>query len=272
MSAARLDPVQISHRGGRRRNEDRVGHARRGEATLLLLADGMGGHPDGDVAAQLALQTLDLLFARAAQPRIAAPATFLAEAVHTAHRQLVEHARLQALDDTPRTTLVACLVQEDEAWWAHCGDSRIYLLRDGHLLARTRDHSYAEMPPEAAEHLADWAQMNRHVLFTCLGSPTPPRVDVAGPLPLQPGDCLMLCSDGLWGNLDEDMLVAALSDGPPEDALPALAEAALDAGGPRCDNVSALALRWPGPGLAEAESAEGSTIEHRLKAPPLPGA
>jgi serine/threonine protein phosphatase PrpC len=109
--------------------------------------------------------------------------------------------------DTPRTTLVAAVVQEGRAHWVHCGDSRLYVVRAGDLLTRTRDHSYLELRNAAIPGLE---RVNRNVLFTCLGSPTKPIYDLSGPVLLEQGDRILLCSDGLWGALDDDAIVRGL--------------------------------------------------------------
>ena len=140
----RFTVFQVSRRGGRQKNEDRMGYCYTRESGLFVLADGMGGHPEGEVAAQLALQTVSTLYQRQAQPRIAHPADFLARALLAAHRRLLSYASSKAMLDTPRTTLVAALLQDHGATWVHCGDSRLYLVREGALLTRTRDHSYVE--------------------------------------------------------------------------------------------------------------------------------
>jgi serine/threonine protein phosphatase PrpC len=234
---------QLSRKGGRARNEDRMGYCYTREAGLFALADGMGGHPEGEVAAQLALQTLAGLFQREAQPRLADPQRFLQESMLAAHQQLLRYAGERALPDTPRTTMVACVLQGQHAYWAHSGDSRLYLLRQGQLLARTRDHSYAELARVLQPRREP--RRNRNVLFTCLGSPGKPVVDGGGPQRLQSGDRVLLCSDGLWGCVADADIARALA--PPQtlaDAVPALVEQALEAAGARSDNVTALALQW----------------------------
>ncbi len=132
---------QVSRRGGREKNEDRMGYCYTRDAGLFALADGMGGHPEGEVASQLALQTLAAVFQREAKPRLQDPLRFLHDAAMAGHHQLLRYATEKALLDTPRTTLVACVIQDNMAYWAHCGDSRLYLVRGDKLLARTRDHS-----------------------------------------------------------------------------------------------------------------------------------
>ena len=159
----------------------------------------MGGHPEGEVASQLALQTLAALFQREAKPTLADPLRFLHDAMIAGHHQLLRYATERALIDTPRTTVVACVLQGNAAYWAHCGDSRLYLVRGDKLIARTRDHSYTELQETLSQVVPMGERFNRNVLFTCLGSPGKPVVDTAGPLLMQPGDRVLLCSDGLWG-------------------------------------------------------------------------
>lgn len=270
---------QLSHQGGRRRNEDRVGYSRTAAAGLFAVADGMGGHPEGDVAAQTALQCLTGAFERDAQPataNLADPAGTLQAALLDAHVQLLRYAQRHALGDTPRTTAVALVLQGDTAWWAHCGDSRLYLLRAGKLFMRTLDHSYIEL----GQHLVPRgsAVPNRSVLFTCLGASEPPAIASGGPLTLAPGDIFLLCSDGLWSVLDDADIAAAL---PADEALhrsvPALVAEALRRGGSRGDNVTALAVRWesssqgaqPLSTLNMGDAAFASTIEGSLGGEPM---
>lgn len=237
---------QVSRRGGREKNEDRMGYCYTREAGLFALADGMGGHPEGEVAAQIALQTLAAMFQREAKPTLADPARFLEDGVLVAHQTLLQYGAERGLPDTPRTTVVACVLQNGMAHWAHCGDSRLYMLRAGGLIARTRDHSYSELQEALGRAAAGAERFNRNVLFTCLGSPGKPMVDISGPLALERGDRLLLCSDGLWGTLPEAEMLAQLAERPVADAVPELVEQALRNGGPRCDNVTALAVEWEG--------------------------
>ena len=135
---------QISRKGGREKNEDRMGYCYTNSSALFLLADGMGGHPEGEVAAQLALQTISALYQKEAKPELPDVKGFFHTAIIAAHRQILRYAADGGLNDTPRTTLVAAVIQGGVAHWVHCGDSRLYFVRDGELLARTRDHSYLE--------------------------------------------------------------------------------------------------------------------------------
>ena len=241
----RFSVYQVSRRGGREKNEDRMGYCYTRDTGLFALADGMGGHPEGDMAAQVALQTLAAIFQREAKPALADPLKFLQEAVIAGHHQLLHYATSRGLVDTPRTTIVACILQGSAAYWAHCGDSRLYMVRGDKLVARTRDHSYTELQETMSQVvpvLGD--KLNRNVLFTCLGSPGKPMVDTAGPLLMHPGDRVMLCSDGLWSSLPDTVITSVLTTRPISDAVPELVEQALRQAGPKSDNVTALAVEW----------------------------
>ncbi len=236
---------QISRKGGREKNEDRMGYCYTRESGLFLLADGMGGHPEGEVAAQLALQTISALYQKEARPLVADVVEFLTTALMAAHHQIMRYAGERGMLDTPRTTLVAAIVQGTSATWVHCGDSRLYLVRQGELLTRTRDHSYLEQQTSVGAARTD--RINRNILFTCLGSPNKPVFDITGPVTLQQGDKIMLCSDGLWGGLSDNDIVRELAAKSVSDAVPDLVEAALRDGGDHSDNVTVIALEWETP-------------------------
>ena len=240
----RFSVYQVSRKGGREKNEDRMGYCYTRDSGLFALADGMGGHPEGEVAAQLALQTLASMFQRDAKPTLKDPTRFLNEAIVAGHHELLRYATQKALIDTPRTTVVACVLQGKAAYWAHCGDSRLYLVRGNKLIARTRDHSYSELQDTLSQVVPIGERFNRNVLFTCLGSPGKPVVDTVGPLLLQAGDRVLLCSDGLWGNVSDAVVAEQLAQHPISDAVPELVETALRNGGPKSDNVTVIAMEW----------------------------
>jgi PPM family protein phosphatase len=244
---------QISRRGGREKNEDRMGYCYTRESGLFVLADGMGGHPEGEVAAQLALQTISALYQKEARPVVRAPTEFLSTALMAAHHQIIRYAGEKGMLDTPRTTVVAAILQGNSACWVHCGDSRLYVVRGGELLTRTRDHSYLEQQGAGVVRME---RINRNILFTCLGSPTKPVFDVSGPIVLQQGDKLLLCSDGLWGSVADAEIVRHLSLKPVSEAAPDLVETALRNGGPNCDNTTVIALEWETPDTPESVSTD----------------
>ncbi|ART52774.1 serine/threonine protein phosphatase [Acidovorax carolinensis] len=265
---------QISRRGGREKNEDRMGYCYTRESGLFVLADGMGGHPEGEVAAQIALQTISALFQRQAKPQLDNVQEFLSSALLAAHHQILRYASEKGMLDTPRTTLVAAVVQAGAVSWIHCGDSRLYMVRGGELLTRTRDHSYLELrnaPPPGLDRI------NRNVLFTCLGSPTKPIYDSTGPVHLEQGDRILLCSDGLWGALSDEEIASQLGRQTVSHAAPDLVEAALRKAGEGSDNVTVVALEWETPDTFEStqgvstDSISDDVFASTIQAGPLDG-
>ena len=250
---------QISRKGGREKNEDRMGYCYTNSSGLFLLADGMGGHPDGEVAAQLALQTISALYQKEAKPELPDVKAFFNTAIMAAHRQILRYAADGGMNDTPRTTLVAAVVQGGVAHWAHCGDSRLYFVRDGEMLARTRDHSYLEQRRDIHNPPPLPPGMNRNVLYTCLGSPAKPVFDITGPVPLQQGDKMLLCSDGLWGSLADVDIVYHLGRKAVSLAAPELVERALLKAGTGSDNVTLVAMEWETPDVFESTRGSIST-------------
>ena len=241
---------QVSRRGGREKNEDRMGYSYTRRSGLFLLADGMGGHPDGEVAAHLALTSMSATYQKVSDSVIEDVDEFLTDAVMAAHRDILRYALERGMQDTPRTTIVAAFVQNGMAHWVHCGDSRLYMVRDDEVLARTRDHSYQERHPGNGPFTAH--QANRNILFTCLGSPSKPILEVMGPVMLQQGDKILLCSDGLWGSLTDEDILLQLRNKPVAQSVPDLVEAALETAGSKSDNVTVIAMEWETPDVFEA--------------------
>jgi protein phosphatase len=239
---------QESQIGGRKVNQDRMGYSFTRDALLLLLTDGMGGHLRGEMAATIAMQTIATLFQQQATPYVKKPERFLEDSFFAAHREIHRYKAINNLPETPRTTIVACLIQHNNAIWAHCGDSRLYWMRNGQILSRTRDHSRLETliaqgkidPSERATH------PDRNKLFNCLGAPNLPIVEISRRASLQPGDVMLLCSDGLWSMLPDHVLAQRLQDNTIMRAVPELLKTALGIGGKNSDNATALALMWQG--------------------------
>ncbi len=252
--------AQVSHIGRRPSNQDRLGHWRTSHAVLLVAADGMGGHAHGEYAAELALRYAEAAFRREASPRLAEPARFLRAAAMGAHAALLQEAKALDLADNPRTTFVACLVQEGQACWVHVGDSRLYLVRGGAVLARTIDHTLVQQlvdegriaPEEARGH----PQRNR--LLHCLGGVRAPQVGAIGEARLERNDVLLLCTDGLWEPLRDRQIVAGLENADLQEGVSRLARLASERAGADGDNVSALALAWHEAAAPEDDGAQGS--------------
>jgi PPM family protein phosphatase len=255
---------QESHIGGRKINQDRMGYSFTRDALLLLLADGMGGHIRGEMAATIAMQTIGNLFQQNANPYIKKPEQFLEESFVAAHREILRYRDLQKLTETPRTTIVACLIQHNTAIWAHCGDSRLYWMRHGQILSRTRDHSRIETliaqgkvdPSERSTH------PDRNKLFNCLGAPNLPIVEISRRASLQAGDVMLLCSDGLWSMLPDHVLAQRLQDSTIVRAVPELLNEATGIAGKSSDNATALAMMWQGSdSLADSATITTNTLE-----------
>lgn len=232
--------------GHRRNNEDRIGFEHSQRALLAVVADGMGGHSQGEVAAQIAVDTLLAAFRQQATPVVADPFAFLQDGFTAAHRALADYTLAHTLRDAPRTTCVACLIQDGIAYWAHVGDSRLYLLRQGRVQSCTRDHSRIRLlidqgkisEAEAVSH------PDRNKVYTCIGGPNTPDIEFSRKTPLESGDVLALCTDGVWGVLPAELIVKLLLEEPlPQGAL-RLMDAAEEAGGIGGDNLSLIALRW----------------------------
>ncbi|MFL6673461.1 MAG: PP2C family protein-serine/threonine phosphatase [Massilia sp.] len=257
---------QQSHIGGRKVNQDRMGYCFTRDALLLVLADGMGGHLRGEIAATIATQTLSMMFQQQARPAIHKPERFLEEALQQAHLDILRYAQSHQMPDTPRTTVVACLVQHNCALWAHCGDSRLYWLRRGQLLARTRDHSHIEYLIERgrAQESERHTHPDRNKLYNCLGASAEPRIELSRQAVLAPGDVLMLCSDGLWGTLPDTEIAHQLSTQSVVCAVPDMVAMAAAIGGAKADNTTALAITWEGEG--EPGAGEESVISTRMLA------
>lgn len=237
---------QESRIGGRSHNEDRIGYRYTSDALAMVLCDGLGGHGYGELAADTATRSVISIFDRQAKPRLANPAHFLADAMAGAHTAVLAQTGIRQLDDLPRTTCVTCVVQDGVAYWAHAGDSRLYVLRQGKVFFRTRDHSRVQAMVNDGKLSAGGARSHpaRNVLTSCLGSDQSPRFEFAEPLPLMRGDILILCSDGVWGPLASDEPLAALYGQDAAQAAPRLLDRIETGAGPGRDNLSMILLAW----------------------------
>ncbi len=246
--------VQESRIGGREINQDRVAWLATPDAVLMVVADGMGGHLQGEVAAQMAIDTLVERFRDEARTLLPDPARFLAATLNRVHQTIVRYTAECRIPphDAPRTTCIACVVQNGQASWAHAGDSRLYLIRGKEQstggVVRTRDHSVVQRMVD--DGILDHADARSHPLrnrvFSCLGGAEPPHIEVSPAVALQDGDLIALCTDGAWAPLGE-ALVSELRRSPLSAGVPTVLDAAEKAAGPRADNLTLLVMRWEAP-------------------------
>jgi serine/threonine protein phosphatase PrpC len=237
---------QESRDGARKTNQDRIGYCYSREALLMVVADGLGGHGHGEVASQLTVKTLIRAFQAEARPRLEDPFRFLARNINDAHLALLAYAAGRQWKDTPRTTCVACIVQDGAAHWAHAGDSRLYHFRGGKVLGRTRDHSVVQAMIDAGSITEEEAATHpsRGRISNCLGSVAMPQVELSARTALEPDDTLLLCSDGLWGPLNDDHLAGEVARRDIRQSVPGLLDEARALAGATCDNLSVVAMTW----------------------------
>jgi serine/threonine protein phosphatase PrpC len=249
---------QASHIGNRKYNQDRAAYAYSSEALLLVLADGMGGHLHGEVAAELIIDTFVESFGREAHPRIADPGEFVLETMRHANERILKVAHDRDLGGSPGSTCVAALIQDGRAHWGHAGDSRLYLLRDGAVLARTRDHSMVQQWMEWGMVTAEEARIHpqRNQITNCLGGIEDLfYMEPGEPVELRSGDTLLLGSDGLWGPFADEELAGAFAARPVAEALDSLVASALRREDGHSDNATGIAMRW-GEGETAHDTAE----------------
>ena len=260
--------------GQRPYNQDRLGHWQTDESMLMVVADGMGGHAHGEVAAQIAVEHLSAAFLAEAKPRIPNPDLFLYDAVGRAHSTIVHQARERGLGDAPRTTVVACVVQQGRAWWSHVGDSRLYLVRKGRVLARTRDHTYVQQLVDAGKIREQAAENHpdRNRLYQCLGGTHTPRLELTASVPLDKDDVVLMCTDGFWGPLTQRQILIGLIGKEPAKALPELLAQAEARAGTHCDNLSVIAMQWQEKPVAASEGPSTLPLAAMQEGGPAAGA
>lgn len=240
-----IDACVAQHQGDRKEQQDRVAlipHPKGGGVALAVVADGMGGHTGGVLAAQQVIHTarnnLDSFSARSESPR-----TMLESSVLEAH-MLIKASRFINEKD-PHSTAVMLLLQPGKVSWAHCGDSRLYRYHDDQLVFRTIDHSYVEQllakgkitPQQAAVHA------KRNILITSLGGQEAPKIDYGMAEDLQGGDSFLLCSDGLWGYFSDAELGQVLARHSARESCDILITQARQRAGGEGDNVSVAILK-----------------------------
>jgi serine/threonine protein phosphatase PrpC len=237
---------QHSMRGARPTNQDRVAVTERENAVLMVLADGLGGHSGGELAAEILSQTAVRMFQAVRQPVITKPSSFLALIIMHAHKTITDVGMAHRPPITPRTTGVLCLVQNGYAYWAHVGDSRFYLFRGNQIVKRTRDHTFAEHLRSGGllkdDEVSDHPDKSR--LLKCIGGPFNPTITLSDETLLFPGDILLLCSDGLWEALKTPELLKFLQFDSLDEGIEEMLLAAEHKMKGTSDNLSAISMRW----------------------------
>ena len=242
----RFTIFQDSKVGDRKGNEDRVGYTYSRDVLLMVIADGMGGHDQGEVAAEIAVTEITRRFQQEARNKLRRPFDFLVSAIQSAHRAIVSHAVEKNLLECPRTTCVACVIQNGYAYWAHAGDSRLYVIRKGQLLAATQDHSKIQQMLDAGQITPEQAARHpdRNKIFSCLGGVVPPHIDIGREVRLESGDTVMLMTDGFWAHIPAALLGSMLQKQAVTSLMPGLMNEAQRRANGESDNLTVVAMTW----------------------------
>jgi len=241
-----IDTCTAQHIGDRGEQQDRVGlfaHPTHKGMLLAVVADGMGGHTGGALAAEQVVQSARNAFAAGAATSNEGIQAMLAGGINDAHDAI----RLAALtsNQDPHSTACLLVLQAGRADWAHCGDSRVYHFRDGAKLSCTYDHSHVMnlvkmgyLTPAQAE-----VHPQKNLLISCLGDEKAPQIDFGSTAPLADGDCFLLCSDGLWAYFGDEELGRVLREFPVRRAAEILIDSARERAKGRGDNCSLAVVR-----------------------------
>jgi PPM family protein phosphatase len=238
---------QNSRQGPRQYNQDRLAYSYSKDALLLVLADGMGGHRNGEIAAQLAVKTLTEAFQRLAVPTLSSPAKFLIDHIQQVYDMIENVTQEEGFIESPRTTIVTAIIQRGYLYCAHVGDSRLYHFRGGHLLFRTEDHSVVQSLYKkgmiSKDEMATHPYKNK--IYNCIGGEHPPQIDLSDRHELLDGDTILLCTDGVWGFIDDQQIKQTILDNMTiAGATTELLDKAEFASDERGDNMSAIGLQW----------------------------
>ena len=242
----RFTIFQDSKVGDRSGNEDRVGYSYSRDVLMMVIADGMGGHDQGEVAAEIAVTEITRRFQQEARNKLRRPFDFLVSAIQSAHRAIVSHAVEKNLLECPRTTCVACVIQNGYAYWAHAGDSRLYVIRRGALVAATQDHSKIQQMLDAGQITPEQAARHpdRNKIFSCLGGVVPPHIDIGREVRLESGDTVMLMTDGFWAHIPPALLGTMLQKQAVTSLMPGLMNEAQRRANGESDNLTVVAMTW----------------------------
>lgn len=246
----RIEYADLSLVGAREDNQDRVAIAVADHSVLLVVIDGMGGHADGAKAADTALKSMLDSFWQSSLP-LFDPLGFIHLTLGRAHDDVCRLGNGLSVDSRPRATTAICLVQDGSAYWGHIGDSRIYLVRGGKAVERTRDHSHVELLLREKKITMEEVTNHpmRNFVESCLGGdPAIPEMSISGRKALESGDVILLCTDGIWSNLSDATIASFCTDEGRDlrTALQELGTRAVLASAPFSDNSTAAVLRWKG--------------------------
>lgn len=235
-----LEAAALTHVGKvRTGNEDAYGHCL--DAGVFAVCDGMGGAAAGEIASRIAIDTLieRLCAVTSQEDRRKALEESIDAANRLVYAQAARHDSLRGMG----TTLVAVAIQNGHALIGHVGDSRCYLFRSGRLTRETNDHSLVDEQVRLGHMTREDAERSplRNVITRAIGTQQSVEAEIAD-LPLEPGDMLLLCSDGLTREVPEDRIAEILAQsGTVDDLCRRLIDAANDAGSH--DNVTAILVR-----------------------------
>ena len=221
-----------SNVGGRENNEDRVTIIEREDAVLMVLGDGLGGHKGGEVASQALIDSICSSFEHTSAEQLNNPNSFLVFAIGLAHKMIHRKALESNLKEVdPKTTCVACIIKDGYAYWAHVGDSRLYILRNKEFIFQTEDHTTDEFDNNS--------RINR-----CVGGIQTPRPTIGEKFKLKQEDAILICSDGAWRCLDPEDIEQYINQKSPQEGLQKLLRRLEKRNPPPSDNVTAAILFW----------------------------
>lgn len=257
----------VTRIGNRKQNEDSYGSFSNGHAVVMVVADGMGGHSGGKLASELLVKEVVSQF-KNESGRVADPVVFLRRVLLCAHEEINRSGAAQNPPIQPRTTGVICLVQNGHAWWAHLGDSRLYMFRHGELIFRSRDHSRVEELIQQGLITSKQALTHpqRNQVTRCLGGPDPlTTITISKEVPMQMGDRILLCTDGLWNALRSKRILELVNGEHMDDIASNLASEAEALSMPHADNITIVLMHWLSPYFEPAThnqaEAEGKPAE-----------
>jgi serine/threonine protein phosphatase PrpC len=247
MSVA-LSWTRINDIGKRATNQDTVGEAFQDPLACFVVADGAGGHEGGEIASRVVVDAVVNGFNEAPAFGPQALLGYAARASGDVAARKLHDARYADMSTTVAALLVDCA--RGQVIWAHLGDTRIYLFRQARLHAMSKDHSLTQQLIDAGYARAEQLRIHpqRNILFAAIGAEGDTRIELsAGAMALQPGDALLLCSDGLWEwVMEADMERALAQSESTEQWLAAMCRLADDNiinSGKVRDNYSAYAIR-----------------------------